>query len=286
MPDTRKGKHRGASIVFASGKGGVGKTNVVANLAVLLAANGRKVLAVDGDLGLANLDVLLGLTPSLTVGHFLEGTHAIEKVAMAGPHGLRVIPATSGVEALTRLDPAQVARLREALRKFGRAFDVTLVDGPAGISTAVTQLVGPADSVVAVTTPEPTALIDAYALIKVLAREEPRRRFGLIVNNVGDAAEGQRVHANLDRVVSKFLGRALRYWGHVVRDEDLVSAARERCLVTDLYPESEASRCFESLSLRLISELETDFRSNSPAGVAALAAASRVMGSCEMETIH
>src|SRR5258706_7136884 len=143
MSDPVRERHRGDAFVFASGKGGVGKTNIVANLALLLAAGGRRVLAVDGDLGLPNLDLLLGMTPTLTVGHFLEGTHAIEEIAMTGPHGLRMIPATSGVGARTRLGSAQIARLRAALRKFGDSFDVTLVDGPAGISAAVTQLVGP-----------------------------------------------------------------------------------------------------------------------------------------------
>lgn len=279
-------EHRGATIIFASGKGGVGKTNVVANLAATLAAGGRKVLAVDGNLGLANLDILLGLTPSLTVGHFLEGTHPMESVAIAGPHGLRVIPSASGVEALTRLDAKQVRRLREALRRFGRAFDVTLIDGPGGISRLVTQLAGPTDLVVAVTSPESTALMDVYALFKVLAREEPRRRLGLIVNFVEDAREGQRVHDSLDRVVSKYLGRALSYWGHVVRDESLVSAVRKRGLVTELYPQSPASQCFEALSLRLVSELEPDFGVDSSPGIVAMAAVSRALAPGEMETIH
>lgn len=283
MPEIETKRRRGATVLFASGKGGVGKTNVVANLAVLLAAGGKRVLAVDGDLGLANLDVLLGLTPRLTVGHFLDGSHSIEEITMEGPHGLRVIPASSGVAALTSLDAAQNARLGEALRACSASFEITLIDGPAGISSVVSRLARLSDSVVAVTCPEPTALVDAYALVKVLLREEPLRRIGLVINNVRNALEGQRVHHQLDRIASRFLGRRLAYWGHIVRDDLLAAAVREQRPVADLYPDARSSRCLESLSLRLIAE--PGF-TGLPAGAAPPLGARRAPAFGGLETVH
>src|SRR5882724_149013 len=286
MPDLARKRRRGASIVFASGKGGVGKTNVVGNLAVLLAAEGRSVVAVDGDLGLANLDLLFGLAPSLTVGHFLDGTHSLDDVTIRGPHGVSLVPAASGVAALTSLDGEQDTRLHEAILALTRRFDVTLIDGPAGVSSSISQLARAADRIAVVTCPEPTALVDAYALVKILHGEDPSRRFGLIVNNAKDAGEGERVHQQIDRIAARFLGRRVGYLGHIVRDELLVAAVQEQRLVTDFYPEARSSRCLEALAARVAAELGTVAATHdgaAPSAVLVAPGAARVAGA---ETIH
>jgi len=255
MSEIHAERRRGATIVFASGKGGVGKSNVVANLAALLGRGGRDVLVMDGDLGLANVDILLGLAPSLTMGNFLEGTHSLDDIAVEGPHGIRLIPAASGVAALTQLDEIQSSRLAAALAAAGRKADVTLIDAPAGISLAVTRLAGIADVTAVVTCPEPTALLDAYALIKVLDREKPGRRIALLVNNVREPHEGERVHRQIERISNRFLGRGVAFWGSLIHDEMLVRAVREQCPVIDLYPDARISRCFETLAMRLAAEI-------------------------------
>ncbi|MDH5740306.1 MAG: AAA family ATPase, partial [Nitrospira sp.] len=158
-------------IAVASGKGGVGKTNVVANLAVSLSKAGKRVLLLDADLGLGNLDVLLGLVPRHTIEDVLVGTHTLAEIMLKGPAGINVLPASSGVPRLTSLSESQQLMIQEQLADLAAAMDVLLIDTGAGISPNVTFFASSADETMVIISPEPTSLTDAYALIKVLARQ-------------------------------------------------------------------------------------------------------------------
>ena len=171
-------------ITVTSGKGGVGKTNVVANLAVALSRAGKEVLVLDADLGLGNIDVLLGLVPRYTLEHVLAGSHHLSDIVIPGPAGIQVLPASSGLPQLTSLSDAQQLLLQSELEEVAKTVDVLLIDTGAGISPNVTYFASAAQETVVVISPEPTSLTDAYALIKVLCRQHRERRFKVLVNMV------------------------------------------------------------------------------------------------------
>lgn len=238
-------------IAVTSGKGGVGKTHLAANLAVLAARAGRRVLLVDADLGLANADIVLGLRPTHHIGHLLDGTAGVEDVLARGPAGVRVLGASSGVQSLTNLTPDQRLALVAALEPFEHAFDLVLVDCAAGIGDNVIFFAGAADEALLVVTPEPTSLADAYATVKVLTTEAGVRRFSVVANLAADF-QGRDVFRRLTQVTDQFLDAKLTYLGNVPRDEDLPRALRAQRPVVDLHPRSASSRAFATLCRSLL----------------------------------
>jgi flagellar biosynthesis protein FlhG len=243
------------SLAVTSGKGGVGKTSVVANLAVALARSGRRVTVLDADFGLANLDVLLGLTPTQTIEHVFRGSHSLMEIALEGPGGIRIIPATSGVPAFARLDAGMRARVAEGIEELRRQSDVLLIDTAAGISENVSSMLLAADRVLVVTSPDPTALVDAYAVLKLLATADGDKPASLLINGVADAAEAERVHHKLDAACQRFLHRGVPLHGHVLHDSRLEEAVRRQEAVVESDPLAPSSRCFERLARRLATEL-------------------------------
>ena len=170
-------------MAIASGKGGVGKTNVVAGLAMTLAQMGQRVVVLDADFGLANLDILLGLTPQYTLEHVLRGEQLMEDILLDGPFGIKIIPASSGIQELTRLDAAAELRLVQGLQRISQSNDWLLIDTAAGIHDSVIKLLMAAQEVLLVTTPEPTALVDVYAMVKVVHLRDSTKPLWLLVNN-------------------------------------------------------------------------------------------------------
>jgi flagellar biosynthesis protein FlhG len=239
-------------LAVASGKGGVGKTSLVANLGAVLARRGRRVTALDADFGLANLDILLNLNPPRNLGHLLRGEARAAEVVVEAAPGLRVISGASGVQALADLGGGERRGLLEALAPLTDGQDFLFLDAAAGIGRNVVDLCRAAREVLLVTNAEPASLTDAYGLAKVVWAQDPEVEVRLVVNGVSGAEEGQAVHARLDEVVGRFLGRRLGYLGHVVRDEHVGRSARRQTPFVLAYPRCAASRCVEALADALL----------------------------------
>jgi len=238
-------------IAVASGKGGVGKTNVTANLAVALARLGQRVCVLDADLGLANLDVLLGLSPKLSLLHVLRGERRLAEVIVEGPAGVRIIPAASGFQELTALAPAERLLLLDEVDALDASVDVLLIDTAAGISENVLYFTAAAADALIVITPEPTALTDAYALVKVLAARYGRRDFLVAVNMAAGTADAEAAFARLARVAERFLRIRLEYQGYVPYDDAVSRAVRQQLPVVLAAPGTPASLALTQLARRL-----------------------------------
>ncbi|MCP9450552.1 MAG: MinD/ParA family protein [Nitrospira sp.] len=235
-------------VAVSSGKGGVGKTNVVANWAVALGRSGKRVLVLDADLGLGNLDVLLGLVPRHTIEHALSGVCTLREICLEGPAGIQVLPASSGVPHLTSLTESQQLVIQEQLEELAAGMDVLLIDTGAGISPNVTFFASAAHEIVIVVTPEPTSLTDAYALIKVLTRRYRERRFKVLVNQARGPREAAEVFRRLDTAVDRFLQVAVEPIGYVPHDDYVTLAVMRQKAVADLFPDSPAAQAFARLA--------------------------------------
>ncbi len=244
-------------ISVGSGKGGVGKTNVVANLAYAFTRLGKKVLVFDADLGLANIDVLLGLAPRFHLGHVLFGKKKLTDIMVEGPHGLRIIPASSGLRRLAELTLEQRNHLVQSFADLEGDAEYLLIDTAAGISSNVMHFLLSVPEVVVVSAPEPTAIVDAYAVIKILLAEEPTKMIRVLINSVSDEDESRDVFRQINSVVKRFLNREVLYLGYVERDAHVVKAVRSQVLVTNSYPSAPASRCFRKLAQAVVLQDET-----------------------------
>jgi flagellar biosynthesis protein FlhG len=239
-------------IAITSGKGGVGKTHIACNLALLAARTGRRVLVIDADLGLANADIVLGMDPHRHLGHLLDGTVPLQDVLAEGPEGVHVLAASTGVQELTRLDDAQKLRLVTALDFIEDRFDLVLVDCSAGIGDNVLFFAGAAQEVLLVASSEPTSLTDAYATVKVLSQQAGVEHFQVVVNQVPGDAAGRDVWEKLTGVTDRFLNTRVTYLGHVPRDENLQRALMGQRPVVQLFPRSPSSRALQALADRLL----------------------------------
>ena len=239
------------SIAVTSGKGGVGKTNVVVNLAVALARLHHRVAVLDADFGLGNVDVLLGLAPPYHIGHVLTGERTLAEIMVTGPLGVQIIPASSGIHELSSLNPRQRARLSESLETLNDQFDFLLIDTAAGISDNVIEIVQGTNLALVVTSVDPTAVVDAYAMVKLLTKRDARLEIGLVVNDARDSDDAQLVHTQLDIAATRFLQRRLQYYGYIAHDQALRDAVLVQRPVVDHVPQAPSSRCFRSLACRL-----------------------------------
>lgn len=248
---------------FTSGKGGVGKTNTVVNIAIALARQGKSVLVVDADFGLANVDVMLGIRPMYTIQHVIEGKKSLEEVIVPGPEGISFIPATSGVESMLSLDNFQRLAFMDALERSALRFDYLLIDTSAGIGSDVLYFNSASSEIVCVVTPEPTSLTDAYALIKILTSKFREKSISVVVNNVrGTPKEAEKEAAGtwrrLAQAVERFLHLNIKYLGYIPADDSVVEAIKEQRAVLEVFPSGQSSLAIT----RMASKIDEEFYDN------------------------
>ena len=238
-------------VAITSGKGGVGKTNIVANLGILLSRLGKKVLIFDADLGLGNLDILLGLAPRYNLSHVILGERSISEIIVQGPESILILPASSGIQELTQLAGGQMNKIIADLESLIDPMDIMLIDTAAGISSNVMYFNANAHEIMVVVSPEPTSITDAYALMKVLSMKYAAKRFKLLVNMATDVHEANEVFRQLSLVADRFLDISLEYIGHVFFDANVTKGVKQQRAVSDLYPNTRASKCLQPIAEKL-----------------------------------
>ncbi len=244
----------GRLISVTSGKGGVGKTNIAVNAAIALAARGLRVLLLDMDMGLSNADVLLGVDARVNWWHVLRGGRDIREAIVAAPGGIDLLAGGSGLTGLADLSEFERHRLLRDLQAVRSLYQVIVLDCGAGISRTVLNFGLAADMVVVVSTPEPTAMTDAYAMIKMLSRHNTDRTIGLVVNQAASRSEGFMVYERLASVAARFLRFPLADLGYVLQDEAVGWAVRQRCPVLLGQPGSTAGRCLTAVADKIARE--------------------------------
>ncbi|MGI9859984.1 MinD/ParA family protein [Moorella naiadis] len=240
----RRQEERARVITIASGKGGVGKTNITVNLGLILARQGRRTLLFDADLGLANLDILLGLLPHHTITEVIAGQRDLAEVVVQGPQGLLLVPGATGIQELADLDAAARDRLIADLDALAQEVDVLLVDSGAGISRTVLAFAAAAGETIVVATPEPTSITDAYGLLKALHRLGVKPR--LLVNRAATPGEGQQAAGRLQETCRRFLQLELPLLGIIPEDRHVGEAVRSQQPFSELYPRCPATRALEA----------------------------------------
>ncbi|MES2662454.1 MAG: MinD/ParA family protein [Pseudomonadota bacterium] len=238
------------TIAVTGGKGGVGKSNVAVNLATVLGSMGQAVTLIDADFGLANIDVLLGLTPKFTLNDFFSGACEIKDLLLLGPNNIHIVPGGSGIQSLTELNSLQQNMLIQAL-SYSKKTDVLIIDTAAGIGRNVTQFACACQEILIVLCHEPTSLADAYALIKVLSRQPGTRKFRILCNQVNGIIEGQHLFDKLLRTTDRFLDVHLTFEGIIPFDDAIRKAVRRQKSVVTLFPKSNATAAFNSLACRV-----------------------------------
>lgn len=239
------------TLAVAGGKGGVGKTNVAINLGFALADRGARVTLIDLDMGLADADLLLGAGAPYNLAHVLSGLRELEEVSTRLSGGMRFVSGISGVERMANLSEFEHCRLVRQLQRLEMENDYLVLDCGAGISCNVVSFALVAGTVILVTTPEPTAITDTYAMIKVLVRERYTGSIQLLVNMASDRAEARRVYQRIAEVSEKFLKYPIADCGYMLHDNNVEVAVRERCPFVVRFPKCVASSCLAAVAARL-----------------------------------
>lgn len=244
-------------IAVSAGKGGVGKSNVSLNLAVGLTQLNKRVMLLDADLGLANLDILLGLHTQYNLSHVIQGICPLSDIIIQGPNNIRVIPAASGTEYMTQLSPPELAGIIDAFNELTDDLDYMIIDTAAGISDTVLSFIRSSQELIVVVCNEPTSLTDAYALIKIMSRRYEWTRFHVLANMVRNERDGQELFDKLFRVSEQFLEVQLDYLGAIPFDEQIHEAVKIQKPLLIAYPESSAA-----LSLKQITDEVSEWPPN------------------------
>ncbi len=238
-------------IAITGGKGGVGKSNISVNLSLALAQMQRRVLLMDADLGLANIDVLLGIKPAKTIADVLAGSCDLRDILVQGPGGIRIVPAASGVQQMSTLSAQQHGALIHGFSELSAQLDVLVIDTAAGISDTVINFVCAAKEIIMVVLDEPSSVTDAYALIKLLNKEYGIQRVRIIANMVRNAKEGQLLFKKLSLVCERFLDISMQYIGAVPLDDNVRKAVQKQKAVLEYAPQSKASQALRQLAAKV-----------------------------------
>jgi flagellar biosynthesis protein FlhG len=241
-------------ITVTSGKGGVGKSNIVVNLGITLSRMGQRVLILDADLGLANIDILLGLTPRFNIKDVFSREKTLPEVIVEGPCGIKILPASSGIQEMAELSENQKLFLLNELDNYSDNLDIVLIDTGAGISSNVIYFNIAAQDRIVVANNEPTSITDAYALIKVLVTKYSEKRFKLLINRPSSAKEAENVFRNLVKVADRFLGGevSIDYLGYIPQDPAIAKAVLKQQAAVELFPNSPASQGFNEIAQKII----------------------------------
>lgn len=253
-------------ITVTSGKGGVGKTNITANLAVQLQRAGKKVVIIDADFGLANIEVVLGIVPRSNLGEVIHGKKVITDIITEGPMNIKFISGGSGVQDLIHLNEHQLSFFIKNLSLLDQMADIILIDTGAGLTDAVLSFSKAADEIILVTTPEPTSVTDAYALIKTLCSQKNNAtpNIKLLVNRVDDEEEGREIYYKLKQVSKRFLNVEIDDLGYIPYDRALVKSVKLQEPVSISFPKSDVSKAFEIISNRV---LDTEYKEKKNTGL-------------------
>lgn len=238
-------------IAVTGGKGGVGKTNISVNLATNLSKLNRRVVLLDADLGLANVDVVLGLSPKKNLSHVIENQCELEEVLLDGPEGIRIIPASSGVKRMANLNNLEQSGLISAFNSISDQLDIMIIDTAAGINESVINFSRAAGEVVVVVCDEPASIADAYALIKVLSRDYAVNKVHMICNQVESKAHGEVLLNQMMKVINKYLDVSVNYLGSIPEDSYLRKAVKRQVVVSSAYPRCRASEAFREIAKKL-----------------------------------
>lgn len=235
-------------IAVTGGKGGVGKSNVSINLSINLAEMGRRVMLLDADLGLANIDVLLGISSKRNIADVISGECSLRDILVDGPKGIKVIPASSGTQKMVSLNQQEHAGLIHAFSELSHDLDVLIIDTAAGISDGVVSFLRASQEIIVVVCDEPTSITDSYALIKLMNRDYGIYRFRVLANMVKTQEEGRHLYSKLTHVTERFLDVALQYVGCIPFDEAVKKAVQRQRAVSDVYPRSKAALAYRALA--------------------------------------
>ncbi len=245
-------------ICISSGKGGVGKSNFTVNLALALQSQNKKVVIIDADLGLANVEILLNIMPKYSLLDIIEQNKHITQIIEKGPLDIGVISGGSGIQAMSELSLYNVNRLLHSIQNLSEIADYILIDTGAGISESVTSFIEASNELIVITTCEPPAIADAYALIKVIAGKDRSKKISLVVNRAQDLNESQSVYLKLRAVSKKFLNLDINYIGEIIEDDHVSKSVKQQVPFFLKYPKSKAAICIKNISYKIMEMPDQD----------------------------
>lgn len=241
-------------IAISSGKGGVGKSTLALNLSLELAALDKKVILMDGDLGMANIDIMLGLVPQYNLYHFIKDQKSLKEIIINGPSGIKIIPGGSGINELANLKDDALSRILIEMGRLDGEYDYMIIDTGAGISNNVIRFLLAADDAIILTTPEPTSLTDAYGIVKSIVNCGYKGEIRLVVNRVSKESEGILVAQKFKLVGSKFLGLDIKILGHILQDPQVEQGIRRQEAFVKVFPKSNAAKNIANIAEKLVYE--------------------------------
>ena len=253
------------SLAISGGKGGVGKSNLAVNLALELGALGNRVSLLDADFGLANADLLCGVSPKFHLGHVIAGVKELDDILVMLSSSVSLLPSGSGIEELANFSLASHSHILRKLKKMEQGVDFMLIDTAAGVGENVTGVLISAGEIVIVATPEPTSIVDAYATIKVILRHSPDKPISIVVNNVVGVGDAEKVFQQINQAVNRFLSREVEFLGMVPHDAQVTDAVREQIPLVRYAPDTPASRAVRLIAKQIHSQTRSGSLSSDPA---------------------